>query len=71
MKNKLLIIILLIGLNCSAQEYLSGFSHESKAARERQDVRGGNGSLELPFFDDFTESSVYTDAAKIFLRRTM
>ncbi|MBR5146096.1 MAG: T9SS type A sorting domain-containing protein [Bacteroidales bacterium] len=64
MKSRILIILLFIGLHCSAQEYLSGFSHESKAARERQDVRGRNASVALPFFDDFAESSVYTDAAK-------
>ena len=62
MKNKLLIIILLIGLNCSAQEYLSGFSHETGAAESES--RRGTNVLQLPFFDDFTESNIYTDDVK-------
>ena len=62
MKIKFLIIIFLIGLNCSAQEYLSGFSHEAKSVGES--LRNRNNVVQLPFFDDFTESDVYTDAAK-------
>ena len=62
MRIKFLIIIFLIGLNCSAQEYLSGFSHEAKSVGER--LRNRNNVVQLPFFDDFTESDVYTDAAK-------
>ena len=52
----------MIGLNCSAQEYLSGFSHEAKSVGES--LRNRNNVVQLPFFDDFTESDVYTDAAK-------
>ena len=62
MRIKFLIIIFLIGLNCSAQEYLSGFSHEAKSVGES--LRNRNNVVQLPFFDDFTESDVYTDAAK-------
>ena len=62
MKIKFLIIIFLIGLNCSAQEYLSGFSHEAKSVGES--LRNRNNVVQLPFFDDFTETDVYTDAAK-------
>ncbi|MBO7287908.1 MAG: T9SS type A sorting domain-containing protein [Bacteroidales bacterium] len=64
MRNKLLIIILLIGLNCSAQEYLSGFSYETKTVDGRQDLRGRSSVIQLPFFDDFTESDVYPDVSK-------
>lgn len=64
MRNKLLIIILLIGLNCSAQEYLSGFSYETKTVDRRQDLRGRSSAIQLPFFDDFTESDVYPDVSK-------
>ena len=64
MKNKLLILILLIGLNASAQEYLSGFSFYKENAEERQSLRGRSDVLQLPFFEDFSESDVYTDAAK-------
>ena len=64
MKNKLLIIIFLIGLNCSAQEYLSGFSYETRTVDGRQDLRRGNNAVQLPFFDDFTESEVYPNASK-------
>ena len=63
MKNKFLIIILFIGLSCSAQEYLSGFSYETKSLGESR-TKGRNEALVLPFFDDFTESVIYTDAAK-------
>ena len=62
MRIKFLIIIFLIGLNCSAQEYLSGFSHEAKSVDKG--LRNRNNVVQLPFFDDFTESDVYTDAAK-------
>ncbi|MBO5958029.1 MAG: T9SS type A sorting domain-containing protein [Bacteroidales bacterium] len=62
MRIKFLIIIFLIGLNCSAQEYLSGFSHEAKSVGES--LRNRNNVVQLPFFDDFTETDVYTDAAK-------
>ena len=62
MKNKLLIIILLIGLNCSAQEYLSGFSHEMNVAE--RGLRRGTDVLQLPFFEDFTESNICTDNLK-------
>ena len=62
MKNKLLIIILLIGLNCSAQEYLSGFSHEMNVAE--RGLRRGADVLQLPFFEDFTESNICTDNLK-------
>ena len=62
MRNKLLIIILLIGLNCSAQEYLSGFSYEVETVetglRTRSEV------LQLPFFDDFTTTDVLTNTVK-------
>ena len=62
MRNKLLIIILLIGLNCSAQEYLSGFSYEVETIetglRTRSEV------LQLPFFDDFTTTDVLTNTVK-------
>ena len=64
MKNKLLIIIFLIGLNCSAHEYLSGFSYETRTVDGRQDLRRGNNAVQLPFFDDFTESEVYPNASK-------
>ena len=62
MRIKFLIIIFLIGINCSAQEYLSGFSHEAKSVDKS--LRTRNDVVQLPFFDDFTESDVYTDAAK-------
>lgn len=62
MRIKFLIIIFLIGLNCSAQEYLSGFSHEAKSVDKG--LRNRNDVVQLPFFDDFTETDVYTDAAK-------
>ena len=62
MRIKFLIIIFLIGINCSAQEYLSGFSHEAKSVGKG--LRNRNNVVQLPFFDDFTESDVYTDAAK-------
>lgn len=63
MKNKILFIILFVGLNCSAQEYLSGFSYETESV-ENNISRSRNDVLQLPFFDDFTESEVYTDASK-------
>ena len=64
MKNKLLIIILLIGLNCHAQEYLNGFSYEAKDSNENINTRSRSEAIQLPFFDDFTKSDVYTDAVK-------
>ncbi len=51
----------MIGLNCSAQEYLSGFSHEAKSVDKS--LRTRNDVVQLPFFDDFTENDIYTDAA--------
>ena len=63
MKDKFLIIIFLLGLNCSAQEYLSGFSHGMNVATESM-AKGRSEVVNLPFFDDFTRSEIYTDAAK-------
>ena len=56
--------MLFVGLSCSAQEYLSGFSYEMNNLRENQNARSRREVLQLPFFDDFTESDVYTDASK-------
>ena len=64
MKNKLLIIILFIGLSCSAQEYLSGFSYEMNDFGEVQNTRSRSVVLQLPFLEDFTESNIYTDEVK-------
>ena len=64
MKNKLLIITLLIGLNCQAQEYLSGFSYETNDFTESRNVRSRGEAMQLPFFEDFTDSVAYTDALK-------
>ena len=64
MKNKLLIITLLIGLNCHAQEYLSGFSYATNDFTESRNVRSRGEAMQLPFFEDFTESVAYTDALK-------
>lgn len=52
----------MIGLNCSAQEYLSGFSHEAKSVDKS--LRNRNSAVQLPFFDDFTENDICTDNAK-------
>ena len=64
MKNKLLIIILLIGLNCHAQEYLSGFSYETNDFNENRNTRGRSEAIQLPFFDDFTDTEVFTNNVK-------
>lgn len=64
MKNKLLIILLFLSLTVHAQEYLSGFSYKSEIADETKTQRSRNNTLVIPFFDDFTESDIYTDAAK-------
>ena len=63
MRTKLLTIILLIGLNASAQEYLSGFLYTTEVAEEAG-LRSRNDVLKLPFFDDFTESNVVPDICK-------
>lgn len=63
MRTKLLTIILLIGLNASAQEYLSGFLYTTEVAEEAG-LRSRNDVLKLPFFDDFTESNVAPDICK-------
>ena len=63
MRTKLLTIILLIGLNTSAQEYLSGFLYTTEVAEEAG-LRSRNDVLKLPFFDDFTESNVVPDICK-------
>lgn len=64
MKNKLLIIILLIGLNCHAQEYLSGFSYETNDFNENRNTRGRSEAIQLPFFDDFADTEVFTNNVK-------
>lgn len=64
MRTKLLIITLLIGLSCSAQEYLSGFSYTTKSSDEVKVLRSRTDVVSLPFFDDFTESEVFPDASK-------
>ena len=64
MKNKLLIIILLIGLNCHAQEYLSGFSYETNDFNENRNTRGRSEAIQLPFFDDFTDTEAFTNNVK-------
>lgn len=63
MKIKLLIIIFLTVLNCSAQEYLSGFSYISDDSEDIILKKRSN-VMSLPFFDDFTESDVSPDASK-------
>lgn len=63
MRTKLLTIILLIGLNASAQEYLSGFLYTTEVAEEAG-LRSRNDVLKLPFFDDFTASNVVPDICK-------
>lgn len=63
MRTKLLTIILLIGLNASAQEYLSGFSYISDDSEDIILKKRSN-VMSLPFFDDFTESDVSPDASK-------
>ena len=62
MKRILLVIIFFVGLNCYAQEYLSGFSYSANNKRSEK-LRGGN-VLTLPFFDDFTETDIILDAAR-------
>ena len=63
-------MILFLGLNCYAQEYLTGFSYEAKAkakAKAKADgegLRRGGDVLSLPFFDDFTGSDIYADDYK-------
>ena len=64
MKNKLLIIILFIGLSCSAQEYLSGFSYVTNDFSENKNTRSRSEVIQLPFFDDFTETNIFTDISK-------
>ena len=64
MRTKLLIIIFLIGLSCSAQEYLSGFSYNNEAADDVRLMKKRSDVISLPFFDDFTESDVTPDASK-------
>ena len=64
MRTKLLIIIFLIGLSCSAQEYLSGFSYNNESADDVRLMKKRSDVISLPFFDDFTESDVAPDASK-------
>lgn len=64
MRTKLLIIIFLLGLSCSAQEYLSGFSYTTKPSDDVKVLRNRTDVVSLPFFDDFTESEVFPDASK-------
>ncbi|MBR4155117.1 MAG: T9SS type A sorting domain-containing protein [Bacteroidales bacterium] len=65
MNNKLVIfaIIFLFGLKVNAQEYLSGFSYSLKS-QENVEKKRSESSLRLPFFDDFTATQTYPDAAK-------
>ena len=60
----LTLISFLIGLNCSAQEYLSSFSSEKKSVDENKVLRNRNTVVSLPFYDDFRESKVTPDASK-------
>ena len=65
MNKKIIIfaIIFLVGLSANAQEYLSGFSYSLKPQKNAE-KRMLESSLRLPFFDDFTETQTYPDAAK-------
>ena len=65
MNKKIIIfaIIFLVGLSANAQEYLSGFSYSLKPQKNAE-KRMFESSLRLPFFDDFTETQTYPDAAK-------
>ncbi len=65
MSKKIIIfaIIFLIGLSANAQEYLNGFSYSLKSKKNVERKRSES-SLRLPFFDDFTETQTYPDAAK-------
>ncbi|MBQ8222372.1 MAG: T9SS type A sorting domain-containing protein [Bacteroidales bacterium] len=66
MKNRILVLLaisLFFGLRLNAQEYVSGFSFSNKSSDEKK-VRKSSNVVTLPFFDDFTESMTYPDAAK-------
>ena len=66
MKIKILSFLLLtfiLGFNSFSQEYLSGFSY-SVMSKKNMEMRKSESTIALPFFDDFTETDTYLDAAK-------
>ena len=66
MKIKILTFIVLafiLGYSSFSQEYLSTFSY-SIESKKNLETRKNESTLRLPFFDDFTETATYLDAAK-------
>ena len=73
MKIKILTVIVLafiLGYNSFSQEYLSTFSY-SIESKKNIETRKSESTLRLPFFDDFTETETYLDAAKWQNRRVL
>ena len=73
MKIKILTVIVLafiLGYNSFSQEYLSTFSY-SIESKKNIETRKNESTLRLPFFDDFTETETYLDAAKWQNRRVL